>query len=73
MITKKCPTCKGCMTYKSQGGVPFLWCDLCQKTYVRIPGGELTLVDNTQELLYNRRKKPWKSIDRSKDSGKNDT
>ena len=64
---KKCPVCRGCMEYKPEGGVPFLWCELCQQTYVRIPGGKLIQVDNVQEFLYNRRNPKWKSIDRSKD------
>jgi hypothetical protein len=66
-ISKKCPECKGCMEYQVEEGLPFLWCDLCQKTYIRVPGGELTLVDNREEMVYNKRNPKWKSIDRSKD------
>lgn len=65
-ISKKCPVCRGCMEYQMEGGIPFLWCDLCQTNYVRIPGGVLTLVDNREEMVYNKNNPKWKSIDRSK-------
>ncbi len=66
VISKKCPVCRVCMVYQTEEGIPFLWCDLCQKTYVRVPGGALTLVDNRKEMVYNKSNPKWKSIDRSK-------
>lgn len=48
-------------------GIPFLFCDLCQQTYIRIPGGTLEKVDNQEEYVYNKRNPKWKTIDRSKD------
>lgn len=66
VISKKCPVCKGCMVYQIEDGIPFLWCDLCRTTYVRVPGGALTLVDSREEMCYNKNNPKWKSIDRSK-------
>ena len=54
------------MEYQIEDGIPFLWCELCQQTYVRVPGGELTLVDSREEIVYNKNKKIWESIKRSK-------
>lgn len=65
VISKKCPVCNSCTEYQLEDGIPFLWCDLCQKTYVRIPGGTLLGVDNREEFVYNKRNPKWKSIERS--------
>lgn len=54
------------MNYQAEEGIPFLWCDLCQTTYIRVPGGVLALVDNREEFVYNKRNPKWKSIERSK-------
>ncbi len=54
------------MEYQFEEGIPFLWCDLCQKTYIRVPGGKLVLVDSREVMCYNKRNPKWKSIDRSK-------
>ena len=67
VISKKCPVCKVCMVYQPESTILFLWCDLCQTTYVRIPGGKLILVDNREEFVYNKSNPKWKSIDRSKE------
>lgn len=45
MNSKKCPVCNGCMEYKhltEKGKTkPYLYCDFCDKLYLRIPGGKL--------------------------------
>ena len=41
MISKKCPKCRGCMTYKKDEKRPYLYCDFCDKLFYRVPGGKL--------------------------------
>lgn len=52
MISKKCPVCNGCMEYKKYETRLYLYCDLCDTVYHRIPGGELIKKEFTNENRY---------------------
>jgi ssDNA-binding Zn-finger/Zn-ribbon topoisomerase 1 len=49
----KCPVCNSCMVYRMFENGIYLYCSLCQKYYRKLPGGSLTLVDDTVKIKIN--------------------
>jgi len=56
LVSKKCPVCRGCMDYKyirNEGKAkPYLYCDFCDKLFLRIAGGKLIEKELTDANRY---------------------